>query len=53
MDDLGRLVHQSEQMYESGSHSVNFSDSKLTSGTYYYGIEKDGERLMRKMILKR
>lgn len=53
MDELGRLVHQDEQFYSSGNQSITFGSSSLTTGTYYYGIEKDGMRLMRKMVLKR
>ncbi len=53
MDELGRLVYQSEEFYSSGDHSINFGDTHLSSGVYYYGIEKDGDRLMRKMVMKR
>ncbi|MBP5516098.1 MAG: T9SS type A sorting domain-containing protein [Bacteroidales bacterium] len=53
MDELGRLVYQKVDVYSSGDHSIDFNDSSLNTGVYYYGIEMDGERLMRKMILKR
>ena len=53
MDELGRLVFQSVKSYDYGNQSINFNGGDLTTGTYYYGIEKDGERLMRKMVLKR
>ena len=53
MDELGRLVYQNEQYYSSGNQSINFGDGSLSTGAYYYGIEKDGERLMRKMVMKR
>ncbi|MBP5327957.1 MAG: T9SS type A sorting domain-containing protein [Bacteroidales bacterium] len=53
MDELGRLVFQSVKAFDSGNQSIDFNGSDLTTGTYYYGIEKDGERLMRKMVLKR
>ena len=53
MDGLGRLVYQSEDFYNGGEHSINFSDTDLSTGVYYYGIEVDGTRLMRRMVLKR
>ena len=53
MDELGRLVFQNVKSYDYGNQSINFNGGDLTTGTYYYGIEKDGERLMRKMVLKR
>ena len=53
MDELGRLVYQDERYYGSGQQSVNFANDQLSSGVYYYGIEKDGKRLMRRMVFKR
>lgn len=53
MDELGRLVHQSVKSYGSGNQSIDFSQKNLTSGVYYYGIEVNGERLMRKMVFKK
>ena len=53
MDELGRLVFQDEQFYTSGDHSIQFGDKDISTGVYYYGIMVDGERLMRKMVLKR
>ncbi len=53
MDELGRLVYQKQDVYSGGDHSINFSESSLSTGVYYYGIEMNGERLMRKMVLKR
>ena len=53
MDELGRLVHQSTNYYGYGDHTVTFSGDEFPTGVYYYGIEKDGMRLMRKMVLKR
>ena len=53
MDELGRLIYQSVQDYDQGEHSINYNDDGLTSGVYYYGIEQDGSRLMRRMVLKR
>ncbi|MBQ7062368.1 MAG: hypothetical protein IJM88_03650 [Bacteroidales bacterium] len=53
MDELGRLVYQDERHYGSGQQSVHFGDGKLAAGVYYYGIEKDGQRLMRRMVMQR
>ena len=53
MDELGRLVYQKVQDYSAGEQSVNFGEQGLTTGVYYYGIEMNGERLMRKMVMKK
>lgn len=53
MDEMGRLVFQRNDSYSAGDHSIDFNDASLPSGVYYYGIEMNGERLMRKMVLKR
>lgn len=53
MDELGRLVYQKEQDFSNGEQSINFRQNNLSTGVYYYGIEMDGERMMRKMVLKR
>lgn len=53
MDVMGRLVYQSESEYSEGSHSINFSETLLSTGVYYYGIEMDDTRLMRKMVYKK
>jgi hypothetical protein len=53
IDGMGRMVYQSVNVYGEGEQSIDFHNDALGSGTYYYGIEKDGERLMRKMVLKR
>lgn len=53
MDELGRLVYQNEKYYSSGNQTVSFGNPEISTGVYYYGIEKDGQRLMRKMVLKR
>lgn len=53
MDAMGRLVYQSSESYEAGDHSINFSQTTLSTGVYYYGIEMNGDRLMRKMVYKK
>ena len=53
MDEMGRLVHQDTRFFSAGDQSISFGSTDLATGVYYYGIEKDGTRLMRKMVLKR
>jgi hypothetical protein len=53
VNTLGQLVYQSDDFYNEGRHSINFSYSDLTTGIYYYGIEFDGKRLMKKMIFRK
>ena len=53
MDVMGRLVYQSEEAFSEGNHSISFAKDDLATGVYYYGIEMDGTRLMRKMEYKR
>ncbi len=51
-DLVGRQIHESTSYYTEGRHVVSFDGSNLPSGVYYYGIEFNGERRMRKMIIK-
>lgn len=53
MDEMGRLVYQTQRDFGFGDQSITFGDENLSTGVYYYGIEMDGHRLMRKMVLKR
>ena len=53
IDATGRMVYQKEQHYDAGQHSIDFSNTTLPAGIYYYGIECDGKRLMRKMVYAR
>ncbi|MBQ2508258.1 MAG: hypothetical protein II532_00630 [Bacteroidales bacterium] len=50
MDALGRLVYQSENEFSEGDHSITFGKQLGATGTYFYGIEFNGERLIRKMV---
>lgn len=52
MDAMGRMVYQHTDFYSEGKHSVNLDDLGLSSGVYYYGIEMDDSRLMRKMVVR-
>jgi hypothetical protein len=53
VNTLGRLVYQSNEFYTEGRHSIDFSYASLTTGIYYYGIEINGKRLMKKMIFRK
>lgn len=52
MDAMGHIVYTSEGNYPSGSNSVTIDMGRYSTGIYYYGIEVDGVRQMRKMILR-
>ena len=52
MDAMGHIVHQAEQFYQSGSHYITIDMDAYSAGVYYYGIEVNGQRQMRKMILR-
>lgn len=51
-DIVGRQVFENITHYSDGRHTVSFDGANLPSGIYYYGIEFNGERRMRKMIIK-
>ena len=53
VNTLGHLVYQSDDFYTEGRHSIDFSYSDLATGIYYYGIEFNGKRLMKKMIFRK
>lgn len=52
MDAMGHIVHRDEQNYQAGSHLITIDMQAYAAGVYYYGIEVDGQRQMRKMILR-
>lgn len=52
MDAMGHIVHRESQFYQSGSHFITVDMEAFAAGVYYYGIEVNGQRQMRKMILK-
>lgn len=51
-DLVGRTLYESTATYYEGRNTITFDKSNLSSGVYYYGIEYNGERRMRKMIVK-
>lgn len=54
MDAMGHLCYQSIRHCEAGRNSMQLSSDELqlSSGVYFYGIACDGQRLMRKMIVR-
>lgn len=52
VDAMGHLVNSFERHYEAGEQSLVLDMSSYGSGVYFYGIEVDGERRMRKMIMR-
>ena len=52
MDAMGKIVNSFERFFAAGDNTVVLDMQAYTSGVYYYGIEVDGQRQMRKMILR-
>jgi hypothetical protein len=52
MDAMGHIVYRDEQFFQSGDQSITINMEDYSAGVYYYGIEVDGQRQMRKMILR-
>ena len=52
MDAMGKMVHNFEGFFPEGDNHVTLDMEAYSSGIYYYGIEVDGQRQMRKMILR-
>ena len=52
MDAMGHIVHSFERLYDAGPQSITLDMESYSSGIYFYGIEVDGQRRMKKMILR-
>ena len=52
VDIFGRIVYQTAARYAAGEHSINLSADILPAGVYFYSIECNGHRFMRKMIIQ-
>lgn len=52
MDALGHIVLTEKGYFPAGSNSITLDMDKYTTGVYYYGIEVDGVRQMRKMVVR-
>ena len=52
MDALGHIVLTGHGFFQAGSNSIVLDMERFATGIYYYGIEVDGVRQMRKMLLR-
>ena len=52
MDAMGHIVHTLERFYQAGDNTIIVDMDAYPAGIYFYGIEVDGQRQMRKMILR-
>lgn len=52
VDAMGHIVNSFERFFEEGSQSIVLDMDSYPSGIYYYGIEVNGERRMKKMIMR-
>ena len=54
IDAMGHLCYQRQQHCEAGRTTwpITTTEMQLPAGVYFYGIECDGHRLMRKMIVR-
>lgn len=52
IDAMGHIVNSFNRHFSAGAQSVTADMSSYPSGIYYYGIEVDGQRRMKKMLLR-
>lgn len=52
IDAMGHVVNSFSRHYSAGAQTIVVDMSSYSSGIYYYGIEVDGKRLMKKMLLR-
>lgn len=52
VDAMGHIVNSFERFYEEGFQTIEIDMDGYSSGIYYYGIEVNGERRMKKMIMR-
>lgn len=52
MDAMGHIVQRMEHFYQAGPQTITVDMEAYAAGVYYYGIEVNGQRQMRKMILR-
>lgn len=52
IDAMGHMVNSFERHYDSGRQTIELDMSQYSSGVYFYGIEVDGQRRMKKMIMR-
>ncbi len=52
IDAMGHIVNSFTRHYPAGAQTITVDISAYPSGIYYYGIEVNGQRRMKKMILR-
>lgn len=52
IDIMGHVVYNVERFFEAGDHAYPVDMSGYPAGIYYYGIEVNGQRRMRKLIMQ-
>lgn len=52
MDAMGKIVYTANGYFPAGDNTVSLDMSDFSTGIYYYGIVVDGQRQMRKLIVK-
>lgn len=52
IDAMGHVVESFSRYFTAGSQTIDLDMSAYSTGIYYYGIEVDGKRCMKKMILR-
>lgn len=52
IDAMGHVVNSFTRHFTAGAQSLDIDMSAYSSGIYYYGIEVDGQRRMKKMIVR-
>lgn len=51
IDLVGQVLEIQDISVEPGRHQIELDAKKLTSGIYYYSVEQDGHRLVKKMVV--
>ncbi len=52
VDAMGHVVNSFSRFFSAGEQTITLDMEAYSSGIYYYGIEVNGERRMKKMILR-
>lgn len=52
VDAMGHVVNSFTRHFDAGEQSITIDMEAYSTGIYYYGIEVNGERRMKKMILR-
>lgn len=52
MDAMGKMVYTTQGYYPVGDNVITLNMDNFSTGIYYYGIVVDGQRQMRKLIVK-